>query len=48
MEWIELHNQMSVDVNLSGWSLQDAVDFTFPAGTILEARAVSCRGSRPG
>ena len=36
LEWIELHNQMSVAVNLSGWSLQNAVDFIFPAGTILE------------
>ncbi len=35
LEWIELHNQMSVDINLSGWSLQNAVDFNFPTGTIL-------------
>ncbi len=35
LEWIELHNQMSVDMNLSGWTLGDAVDFTFPTGTIL-------------
>ncbi len=35
LEWIELHNQMSVDMNLSGWSLQEGVEFTFPQGTIL-------------
>ncbi len=35
LEWIELHNQMAVDMNLSGWSLQEAVDFSFPQGTIL-------------
>jgi hypothetical protein len=35
LEWIELHNQMSVDMNLSGWSLQEAVEYTFPQGTIL-------------
>ena len=36
LEWIELHNQMSVDMNLSGWTLGDAVDYQFPQGTILE------------
>ena len=35
LEWIELHNQMSVDINLSDWSLQNAVEFRFPAGTVL-------------
>src|SRR5689334_13448142 len=34
-EWVELYNQMSVDIDLSGWSLANAVDFTFPAGTVL-------------
>ncbi len=35
-EWIELHNAMAVDVDMSNWSLAGGVDFTFPAGTILE------------
>lgn len=35
-EWIELHNAMTVDVDMSNWSLAGGVDFTFPAGTILE------------
>lgn len=34
-EWIELYNQMSVDMDLAGWSLGEAVDFTFPPGTKL-------------
>lgn len=34
-EWIELYNQMAVDMDLSKWSLSSAVDFTFPEGTIL-------------
>ena len=34
-EWIELHNQMSVDMDVSGWQLADGVDYTFPADTIL-------------
>jgi Lamin Tail Domain/Bacterial TSP3 repeat len=35
VEWLELHNPMAVDVELSGWRLSEGVGFTFPAGTIL-------------
>ena len=35
LEWVELCNQMSVDVDLSGWRLDQAIQFTFPEGTIL-------------
>ena len=38
-EWVELHNQMAVDVDLSGWSLRDAVRFDFPAGTTVPGGA---------
>ncbi len=34
-EWIELHNQMAVDIDLSRWSLEGGVDFDFPEGTII-------------
>ena len=34
-EWVELHNQMAVDVDLSGWSVANAVAFTFPEGTVI-------------
>ena len=36
-EWIELHNQLSVDVDLSNWRLSEGVDFTFQSGTTIEA-----------
>jgi len=36
LEWIELHNQMAVDVDLSGWFISDGVFFQFPEGTIVE------------
>ena len=36
-EWIELHNQMAVNVDISGWKLANGVDFTFPQGTIIQA-----------
>ncbi len=36
LEWIELHNQMAVDVDISSWYLSDGVFYQFPAGTIVE------------
>jgi hypothetical protein len=35
-EFIELTNRGEAPVDLSGWRLEDAVDLTFPAGTVLE------------
>jgi len=35
LEWVELQNQMCVDVDLTGWRLDQAVHFTFPAGTVI-------------
>jgi len=37
LEWIELHNQMSYDVDLSDWELSGGVDFSFPKGTVISA-----------
>jgi hypothetical protein len=34
-EWIELHNQMAVDMDVSGWKLTGGVNFTIPAGTVI-------------
>ena len=34
-EFVELHNQMAIDIDLSEWSIEEAVDFTFPEGTII-------------
>ena len=34
LEWIELHNQMAVDMDLSDWRF-DAVDYVIPQGTVL-------------
>ncbi|MES2476219.1 MAG: lamin tail domain-containing protein [Verrucomicrobiota bacterium] len=34
-EFVELHNPGDTDLDLSGWSLTDAVSFTMPPGTIL-------------
>jgi hypothetical protein len=34
-EWIELHNQMAIDVDLSAWHIEDGVNITFPEGTVI-------------
>ena len=36
-EFIELHNPGDTALDLSGWTLSDAVTFTFPGGTALPA-----------
>src|SRR5512137_2883268 len=37
-EWVELHNQMAVDMDLSGWSLDSSVHFTFPEGSVMPGK----------
>jgi hypothetical protein len=34
-EWVELHNQMSVDLDVSGWTLRGGIDYSFLDGTII-------------
>ena len=36
-EFIEIHNAGATAMDLSGWRLAGAVDFEFPAGTLLDA-----------
>ncbi|MES2705658.1 MAG: lamin tail domain-containing protein [Verrucomicrobiota bacterium] len=38
-EWVELHNQMSIRVNLGGWTIRGGIDYQFPENTVLEAGA---------
>lgn len=38
-EWVELHNQMSIRIDLSGWRLSGGIDFTFPEGTAIDPGA---------
>lgn len=37
LEYVELHNQLVVDVDLSNWRLAGDVDFDFPEGTNISA-----------
>ena len=36
LEWVELHSQMGVDMDISGWSIRGGIEFTFPEGTTVE------------
>ena len=37
-EWIELFNQLNVDMDISEWQLAGAVDYSFPEGTVVPGR----------
>jgi len=36
LEWVELYNQMAVDVDMSRWILRGGIDFDFPQGTVVD------------
>jgi hypothetical protein len=36
MEWVELRNQLAVDVDISEWSLAGGIQYTFPSNTIVK------------
>ncbi len=38
MEWVELYNQLAVDLDVSGWRLAGDIGYTFPAGTRVRGR----------
>jgi len=46
-EWIELHNEMAVNMDLSGWRITGGVNFTFPAGTTIAAGGYMVVASNP-
>lgn len=47
LEWIELRNQMSVDIDLSGWTISNGVNYVFPNGTIAPGRGYVVIASDP-
>ena len=46
-EWIELHNQMSVDIDLSRWTLTGGIEFGFPEGTIIPGQGYLLVAANP-
>ncbi|OQB94070.1 MAG: CotH protein [Verrucomicrobia bacterium ADurb.Bin118] len=47
LEWVELHNQMAVNVDLSRWSLSGGIDFAFPEGTVIPGQGYLVIASSP-
>jgi len=40
-EWVELYNQMAVDLDLSGWTITNGISFKFPVGTVVHGGPIS-------
>lgn len=47
-EWVELHNQMAVDVDLSGWRLSGGIDYRFPENTVIPSGGYVVVALNPG
>ncbi|MEX0643385.1 MAG: lamin tail domain-containing protein, partial [Pirellulales bacterium] len=43
-EWVELYNQMSIDMDISGWRLEGAIQYTFAEGTVILGHGVPGNG----
>lgn len=46
-EWIELYNEMAIDMDISGWRLEGAVQFTFAEGSVIPGRGYDVIASSP-
>ncbi|MSU36344.1 MAG: hypothetical protein EXS36_14855 [Pedosphaera sp.] len=46
-EWIELHNQMAVDIDMSAWHIEGGIHFTFAEGTIIQGGGYRVVASNP-
>ena len=47
LEWIELYNQLNVDMDISRWRLSGAVDYQFDEGTTISGRSHLVVGINP-
>ncbi len=48
LEFVELYNAGTQAVNLADWALDGAVEYTFPAGAVIQARSYLVAGVEPG
>jgi hypothetical protein len=46
-EWIELRNVMSINMDLSGWTISGGINYTFPEGTVISAGGFLVIASNP-
>src|SRR5262249_51477243 len=47
MEWLELHNQMSVNMDISNWSISGGVEVQFPSNTVFAANSYIVVAANP-
>ena len=47
VEWVELHNQNAVDMDLSGWRIDGGIKFDFAEGTIIPGQGFAIVASDP-
>ena len=38
LEWVEFHNQLAVDLDVSGWTVSGGIQYTFPNNSIIRGR----------
>src|SRR5688572_16838291 len=38
MEWLEFHNQLAVDLDVSGWTVGGGINYTFPNNSVIRGR----------
>ncbi len=48
LEFVELHNQLSLNVDMSGWRFDGGITFGFPEGTVIPARGYLVVAKDPG
>src|SRR5438876_5845874 len=48
LEWVELRNQMAVDVDIYGWSIAGGIQYTFPSNSIVRGGAFLVVAISPG
>src|SRR5205809_3200277 len=46
-EWVELYNQMTIDIDLSAWSLKGDISYAFTKGTIIPGGGYVVIASNP-
>lgn len=47
-EWIEFHNQMGINVDLSDWQITGGINYTFPDGTVIPGGGYLVIAKDPG
>lgn len=48
LEWIELYNQMSVNMDVSNWRIEGGIEFRFPTNTTFNANTYLIIAADPG